>query len=233
MDNDICEQFEQYYTGMDEVLRNRLYPCSKEITVGLLNNLIEIVGMEINVKGLLTLHDYASLLLNHYPAFPYWTFVQCLKRRDMFYEKLDKYDLTLVMAAARMGGLMTTSKVDAEKKNEILRDSIELGRLFEQIEKNTNGNYMTNSYGKFGYEITNPIPVYGHDGIKDYFLGLCSIDNRQFTVTRNGSVAAENIKSIIDSYTLKFMEGDEVVLYMCLYNTKSSSLTPEGFDWCV
>ena len=93
----------------------------------------------------------------------------------------------------------------------------------------TDQDEMPEGYGEFGLEITNPIPTSSIPQSYLYLNRLRTINNLTVTYNRIGPMQAENIKSIIDGYSI-FANGKQIAtLYICPYNKKTSTKAPKGF----
>lgn len=86
-------------------------------------------------------------------------------------------------------------------------------------------------HGDFGTTVTNPIPTCGITGSAEYLAHLQTEIGEEIIAERVGSVSADNIKEIIDCYTIynKYTGKMLCKLYLCPYSKKTSSLTPKGF----
>lgn len=103
--------------------------------------------------------------------------------------------------------------------------------VINKTEENDNEGVMRGATGKFGIEKINPIPVCGHNGVKEYFKNICLENNHEIKYERQGSIGAENINGIVDVYTIFDVETEEKVcdLFVCIYNKHTSKIIPEGF----
>ena len=91
----------------------------------------------------------------------------------------------------------------------------------------SNGQIST-GVGRFGLDVTNPIPVTGFSGLDNYFEKLCT--QKKISWNRLGSTSAENINGMIDIYNLTSTDGKSLGrLYVCMYCNETSSRIPEGF----
>ena len=84
--------------------------------------------------------------------------------------------------------------------------------------------------GRFGLDVTNPIPVRAFSGLEEYFSHLSSISNKAFSYDRLGSISADNIPKMIDIYKIIDKTGKKYPdLYICWYVDSTSKKVPEGF----
>ena len=91
----------------------------------------------------------------------------------------------------------------------------------------SNGQIST-GVGRFGLDVTNPIPIKGFSGLDHYFEKLCL--QKKISWNRLGSTSAENINGMIDIYNLTSADGKSLGrLYVCMYCNETSSRIPEGF----
>jgi hypothetical protein len=93
----------------------------------------------------------------------------------------------------------------------------------------TEDNEMTEGYGEFGLEVTNPVPTNTVFGSNSYLGRLRTLDGVKVTYDRIGSMNAPNISQIIDGYRI-FANGKQIAtLYICPYNKRNSTKAPNGF----
>jgi|GEM_PF-1251106 len=84
--------------------------------------------------------------------------------------------------------------------------------------------------GRFGYDITNPIPVNGIDMIDDYFSTLRLINGELFSYTRKGSVKADSLPFPVDRYEIYNSESMAIAtLYVYAYHAAMTGKVPDGF----
>jgi len=84
--------------------------------------------------------------------------------------------------------------------------------------------------GRFGLDITNPIPVRAFSGLEEYFSHLSRISTKLFSYDRLGSTRSNNIPNMIDIYMVKDQTGTKYPnLYICWYVDSTSKKIPEGF----
>ncbi|OJJ19029.1 hypothetical protein BKI52_19610 [marine bacterium AO1-C] len=85
--------------------------------------------------------------------------------------------------------------------------------------------------GKFGLEVTNPIPTFGVPGIYLYLHNLHLPDGQATKWERTHAVTASNIATMIDEYKVYDMENNFICnLYLTPYHKKVSEKAPEGFQ---
>jgi hypothetical protein len=95
--------------------------------------------------------------------------------------------------------------------------------------KGTDQDVIPEGIGKFGYDVTNPIPTNTIDGSTSYFERLYTDEGVKVKYERLGSTISSNIKGIIDIYLI-FIDGQEITkLYISPYNRKTSKKAPKGF----
>lgn len=86
-----------------------------------------------------------------------------------------------------------------------------------------------NSSGRFGYDKTNPIPVFMQDGEINYLARLMCECGKPFVFHRNCSCGPGPDGDIVDKYELVCMKRvHQITLYMDMYHFGSSTLVPEG-----
>ncbi|MDH6343308.1 hypothetical protein M2480_001297 [Parabacteroides sp. PFB2-12] len=111
--------------------------------------------------------------------------------------------------------------------------------LFELMSKmnsegvGTEEDVMSEGYGDFGLEITNPIPVNTVYGSISYLGRLRTLEGIKVSYKRIGSMNSPNITSIIDGYKIFANEKQIAILYICPYNKKNSRKAPNGFKLLV
>jgi len=92
------------------------------------------------------------------------------------------------------------------------------------------GDEIENPSGKFGFDITNPIPVNGIDMIDDYFSKLRLITGELIAYSRTGSLVAENLPFPVDMYKIFNSERVQIAtLYIYAYHGHMSGKAPDGF----
>lgn len=103
--------------------------------------------------------------------------------------------------------------------------------VIKTTEENDNEGVMRGATGKFGIEKTNPIPVFGHNGLKEYFDKVCLENGHECKYERLGSTGSKNINGIIDVYAIFDSETKDKVcdLFVCIYNKHTSKIIPQGF----
>ena len=84
--------------------------------------------------------------------------------------------------------------------------------------------------GRFGIDVTNPIPVRAVSGLEEYFSNLSRICNRVFSYDRLGSTSTNNIPKMIDIYEVEAQTYKKKYpnLYICWYVDRTSKKIPEG-----
>lgn len=97
-------------------------------------------------------------------------------------------------------------------------------------ESKTITNEVENAVGKFGYDVTNPIPINGIDMIDDYFARLTLITGESITKNRVGSTNAENLEFPVDIYEIFNTCNEKITtLFVYAYHGNMSNKAPEGF----
>lgn len=105
--------------------------------------------------------------------------------------------------------------------------------LLNEIKNNsqaTNQNYISQGFGEFGLEKTNPIPVYGIPSNEEYLRSLRTNNDEVLSYRRTGSIEVENINNRVDEYELFNQQGDTIAfIYISPYHWKTSTRVPVGF----
>ena len=84
--------------------------------------------------------------------------------------------------------------------------------------------------GKFGLELTNPIPINGIPSNEEYLKKLILNNGSKIRWRREGSLRISNISMPIDKYEIFDLEGNTVCfLFLSPYHLKTSEKIPEGF----
>lgn len=118
--------------------------------------------------------------------------------------------------------------------NEKINSFNELVKISREFSKSSNptdisDDKMPEGYGEYGLELTNPIPTSSIPDSYFYLDRLKTKDGSKITFERIGSMNAPNIKHTIDAYKI-FSEGKKIAtIYICPYNSKTSSKAPKGF----
>jgi len=105
--------------------------------------------------------------------------------------------------------------------------------LFDAIEKMNSGgstsDEMPEGIGEFGLEPTNPIPTNGVHGSILYLGGLRAPDGSRVDNERIKTVKVDNIKKIIDVYSISHEDGSHIAtIYISPYQAKNSKKAPKG-----
>jgi antitoxin component YwqK of YwqJK toxin-antitoxin module len=105
--------------------------------------------------------------------------------------------------------------------------------LFDAVEKMNSGgstsDVMPEGIGEFGLEPTNPIPTNGVHGSILYLGGLRALDGSRVDNERIKTVKVENIKKIIDAYSISHENGSHITtIYISPYQAKNSKKAPKG-----
>ncbi len=101
--------------------------------------------------------------------------------------------------------------------------STEYGEKCDIIEKAT---------GKFGFEKTNPIPVYGSQGELYYLSCLRCECEKAFYFHRSGSLGKCSDGHIVDQYELECSDCKQnLVLYFDMYHTGITLKIPKGLGF--
>jgi len=88
---------------------------------------------------------------------------------------------------------------------------------------------IIDGYDKFGFDVTNPIPINTIFAEKSYLGRLRTEDGIKVQYERIGSFYAPNIKYPVDGYQIS-AKGDYIcTLYLCPYCESTSELAPKGF----
>lgn len=94
----------------------------------------------------------------------------------------------------------------------------------------TDQDKLPNGYGRFGFDLTNPIPVKGIVAGYAYLDRLLTSDGAKVHYDRIGSFGADVSDHPIDGYKVTAPTGiGEVTIYISPYNKKTSNHAPEGF----
>ena len=94
----------------------------------------------------------------------------------------------------------------------------------------TDQDQLPNGYGRFGFDLTNPIPAKGIVAGYAYLDRLLTLDGAKVHYDRIGSFGADVSEHPIDGYKVTAPTGaGEVTIYISPYNKKTSNLAPEGF----
>ena len=126
------------------------------------------------------------------------------------------------------------------------RRSKSCSTLFDQLTKNptyqllqeiqnamgrdaTQNGMIPDAYGKFGYDVTNPIPVKGTMGEIAYLAKLRTEKGVKVEYKRIGSTRVANINHPIDIYDIRG-DGEHICkLHLCPYYKENSANAPQGF----
>lgn len=85
-------------------------------------------------------------------------------------------------------------------------------------------------YGPFGLVKTNPVPTCGIKGSNAYLENLRTVNGRKVQAQRRGSVSVPDVtKAMIDMYDITCNDEILATIYICPYNKRNSSKSPDGF----
>lgn len=187
-----------------------------------------LINSEVDLPTLIEIYGHISVLHRvENPAFPYKTYRSAMKK---FEGKIGRYDTVLVMAFVRFGmAKVPERQIPTDRFHLVNKDAFNMLREFVVIEKSTGGDEMKGAYGRYGYEVTNPIPVSGSAGLEAYMKQLFSAEGRVFTYERIGSFQSDNIKSITDGYRILFEDAGDATIFVNLYNSETSRKAPDRF----
>lgn len=103
----------------------------------------------------------------------------------------------------------------------------------EMIESNPQAcktDEIPQGIGRFGLDITNPIPVHGISDNVAYLSRLRLENGEKIAWQRGGCLMVKNITSMIDCYEITDLNGNSIAaLYLCSYHSKTSNKAPLGF----
>lgn len=168
--------------------------------------------------------------------------------RDYFFFLIDKdiYELYCHMKLRynnilneeeqmKIMGLIFINTIDPKfiikELSEIENEIQYIKKTIQTTNENTNEGTMKGAVGRFGIEPTNPIPVNGHIGIREYFKNICLENGKDIVYEKSYSCMISDINGIVDMYIIYEKEKSEKVceLYVCIYNKYTSKLLPEKF----
>lgn len=103
-------------------------------------------------------------------------------------------------------------------------------RLIRRNSQACKKNKIPQGKGKFGFEKTNPIPVYGMPEIVVYLSKLRLNNGSKIRWQSEGSTIANNIKQPIEQYKIYKQNGNLItMLYFSPYHRLTSNKAPNGF----
>ncbi len=102
--------------------------------------------------------------------------------------------------------------------------------LKKQFKSGIKTDEFPSGKGKFGFDVTNPIPCKGFLGPNKYLQKIEFADKSSFRFERHGSTGAENINAEhIDIYSIYKNGKKHSDLYLAPYQKRTSRKVPEGF----
>lgn len=118
------------------------------------------------------------------------------------------------------------------QKTQLPKEAQELFEILNKVNQGgpgTDQDTISDGYGEFGLEITNPIPVNSVFGSMEYLKKLRTSDGKIVENRRTGSMGADNIENLIDEYEIS-VDGQYLTnIYICPYHKKNSERAPKGF----
>ena len=127
--------------------------------------------------------------------------------------------------------------VDKERLSQVARNQnnmqAEFGNIMKEfgheVATGTDQDVIPEGFGRFGLDLTNPVPVNGIGGGYMYLDELKDRKGNAITHSRVGSMSADNIKGLIDKYEIFDSDNLKVCdLYLSPYNQKNSTKRPAG-----
>lgn len=123
-----------------------------------------------------------------------------------------------------------------EKLNDPLQRAMILAALKMQIaaDSGCDSDEIPNREGRFGYDITNPIPVNMPSGLSDYLGRLRLLSGDTVETIRIGSTSttsgSEGTRDTVDIVEVRDSIGNVIdTLYFSVYHKRTSKKPPEGF----
>lgn len=101
------------------------------------------------------------------------------------------------------------------------------------VDSGCDSDEIPNGEGRFGYDITNPIPVNMPSGLHEYLGRLRLLSGDSVEAIRVGSTSAPSTSSdcdIVDIVEVKNSTDNTIAtLYFSVYHKRTSTKPPEGF----
>jgi len=124
-----------------------------------------------------------------------------------------------------------SEKVGDDSETELIRDAAALLAKHHEkaIRRGCDADEIPEGHGKYGYEVTNPIPVRGIAEAGRYLKKL-RWQGQPVIWDRIGSFGADNIEMPVDCYEV-FDQKSRMVgtIFISPYHQKTSAKAPEGF----
>lgn len=112
-----------------------------------------------------------------------------------------------------------------------------LAVLFALANAGCSTDEIPQGIGKFGYEITNPIPVHLPPGRNEYLKSLRLLSGEAVQCSRVGSKGMPNVdgqQGTADIVEVRDLGGRLIAtLYFSVYHQRNSRKAPEGFTLAV
>ena len=225
---DFEEQLRIYKEALHPITKSLFYSRGEAEIDLVARSLSALIQTKTNLDKLLEIYAFTlGMLKLGNQCFPFEAYSSALNR---YSDDIDRQDLILIISFIRFGANeLATDQVSDEKQGLIYKDASELNRQFDIISNNSKGDEMVGAFGRFGYDITNPIPVRGFRGINNYFKRLRTFDGEEIRYQRVGAYSAGNIKELIDGYLVNDNGKRENVLYLSIYNDRMSGKAPENY----
>ncbi len=221
------QQLSEYIKNLHPITQKLFFPMGECEIDYIARKLTLLIETKKDVGLLLELYAFAKGLMKfNNPNFPYAIYASILKKYE---SKIERYELVLLLSFLRFGATLDFRELSDDDLKWIYKDAYTLVQKFEIIDRNTHGNEMMGAYGRFGYDKTNPIPVYGFLGITEYFGKLRFLDGEKVEYERIGDFSSENVKELIDGYRISGKNQQQTVLFISIYNNRTSDNAPEGF----
>lgn len=124
-------------------------------------------------------------------------------------------------------------KFKKKKPDSGLKNLFEMQNLLHEALSKDGGidaDELPNGHGKFGFDVSNPIPCKTVLGSMAYLERLHTIDGAKVISERIGSFNSDVVGSPVDGYTLTHPDGRKLgTIYISPYQARISQRAPDGF----
>lgn len=124
-------------------------------------------------------------------------------------------------------------KFKKKKPESDLDNLVEMQAMLHQALSNDGGvdaDELPNGYGRFGFDVSNPIPCKTALGSMAYLERLHTMDGKKVIADRVGSFHSDVVESPIDGYRLTAPDGGDLgMIYISPYQARISRKAPDGF----
>jgi len=121
-------------------------------------------------------------------------------------------------------------KTVLEENPDLMQQKVLFDLLSGMCDDGCDTDELPQSAGRFGYDITNPIPTHTVQGSTCYLEKLQTYDGEKIKYKRLGSCSSDISSHPIDLYKISHPNGEKLgEIYLSPYHKRNSEKPPTGF----